>query len=176
MRFHHRVTMLMYVLYLAAATGWAQDRITEDDVVRTMNGKPHTAAPGQPLGIALHVTFSPQTDVAAKGNLALSGSSPQTDETLYKSLIPLARVLEAEVFSEARFVMRVVPNSPLPVEHANRFGQQLADRIEHFLTTYFAISRERLSLEVPPAHSTPEGRGVPAQGPQRWRLEVVRQE
>lgn len=59
MRFHHRVTMLMYVLYLAAAMGWAQDRITEDDVVRTMNGKPHTAAPGQPLGIALHVTFSP---------------------------------------------------------------------------------------------------------------------
>ena len=176
MRFHYCVTILMCVLYLTAAMGWAQDRITEDDVVRTMNGKPHVAAPGQALGISLHVTFSPQTDVAAKGNLALSGSSPQTDETLYKSLIPLARALEAEVFSEARFVMRVVPNSPLPVEHANRFGQQLADKIEHFLTTYFAISRERLSIEVRLAHSTSEGRGMPALGPQRWRIEIVRQE
>ena len=66
MRFHYRVTMLMCVLYLAAAMGWAQDRITEDDVVRTMNGKPYPAAPGQPLGIVLHVTFSPQTDGVAQ--------------------------------------------------------------------------------------------------------------
>ena len=112
MRFHYRVTMLMCVLCLAAAMGWAQDHITEDDVVRTMNGKPYAAAPGQPLGIALHVTFSPQTDDAAQGNLVLSGSSPQTDEALYKSLIPLARALAAEVFSETRFVIRVMPSAP----------------------------------------------------------------
>ena len=54
--------------------------------------------------------------------------------------------------------MRVVPNSPLPVEHANRFGQQLADKVEHFLTTYFAISRERLSLEV--SLTDVDGRGT----------------
>jgi hypothetical protein len=140
-----------------------------------MNGKPQ-AAPGQPLGIALHVTFSPRTDDDARGNLPLSGSRPQTDEALYKSLIPLGRALEAKAFSETRFVIRMVPNSPLPVEYANRFGQQLADKVEHFLTTYFAISRERLSREVSLTQSTAEGLGVPAQGLQRWRLEVFRQE
>ena len=176
MRFHHRIIALMCVFYLAPATGWAQDRITEDDVVRTLNGKPCVATPGQQLGIALHVTFSPQTDVVAKRALALSGSSPQTDEALYKSLIPLAQSLKAAVFSGARFVMRVVPTSPLPVEQASRFGQQLADKIEHFLTTDFAISRKQLSLEVPLIHSTAEERGMSAQGPQRWRLEVFRQE
>ena len=41
----------------------------------------------------MHAVFGISS--AAKGNLALSGSSPQTDETLYKSLIPLARALEA---------------------------------------------------------------------------------
>lgn len=176
MRFHYRATMLLCVLCLAAAKGWSQDHITEDDIVRTMNGKPYAAALGQPLGIVLHVTFLPQVEDAAHGNLFLSGSSPHTDETLYKSLIPLARTLEAAVFSETRFVIRVMPSAPVPVEHADRFGQQLADKVEHFLTTYFAISRQRLSLEVHLTPSTTEGRQVPGQGPQRWRLEVLRQE
>jgi hypothetical protein len=175
-RVHHHVTTLLGVLYLAAATGWGQDRITEGDVIRTLNGKPYAAAPGQPLGVTLHVTFSPQANRAAKGSLAVTGASSQPDEALYKPLIPLARVLEAEVFSKTRFVIRVMPNSPLPGKHASELGQQLADRITHFLTTYFAISRERLSLEVPQTPSTAETLGVPAQGPQRWRLEVFRQE
>ena len=156
--------------------GWGQDRITEGDVIRTMNGKPYDAAPGQPLGITLHVTFSPRTNATAKGNLAVTEASSQVDEALYKPLIPLARALEAEVFSKTRFVIRVMPNSPLPGKHASEFGQQLADRIAYFLTTYFAISRERLSLEVPQTQSATEALGVPAKGPQRWRLEVFRQE
>ena len=71
MRCRPLITMLIYVLYFATAMGWAQDRITEEDVVSTMNGKPHAAAPGQPLGIALHVTFSPQivTLLKAKSRL-----------------------------------------------------------------------------------------------------------
>jgi hypothetical protein len=166
----------MCVFSLAAAMGWGQDRITEDDVIRTMNGKPYAAAPGQPLGITLHVTFSPQTNGAATGNLVVTGASSQPDEALYKPLIPLARALEAEVFGKARFIIRVVPNYPLRGKHASEFGQQLADRIAHFLTTYFAISRERLSLEVPQTQSTAEALSIPTQGPQRWRLEVFRQE
>jgi hypothetical protein len=155
---------------------WAQDRVTEEDVVSSLNGKPRVAAPGRPLGVALHVTFSPQTAADAEGNRALSGGPLQADEALYKTLIPLARALEAEVFRSARFVIRVVPNSPLPVEHANRFGQQLADRVEHFLTTYFALPRERLSLQVALPHSMAEEPGAPSPSLQRWRLEVFRQE
>jgi hypothetical protein len=140
-----------------------------------VNGKPRTAAPGHPLGVALHVTFSPQTASGAKGNHALSGDNPQANEAVYKTLIPLARVLEAEVVRGSRFVMRVGPNFPLPVKDANGLGQHLANTIEHFLTTYFAIPREQLSLQVAPTHSTAEGPGAPPQGAQRWRLEVFRQ-
>ena len=81
--------MLVCVLHLAAAVTWAQDHITEDDVLRAMHGKPYPAASGQPLGIVLHITFSPQTDGIAQDNHVLSGSNPHTDEALYKSLIPL---------------------------------------------------------------------------------------
>jgi hypothetical protein len=168
--------MLACVLHLAAAMSWAQDHITEDDVLRTMNGKPYSAAPGQPLGIVLHITFSPQTDGAAQDNLALSGSNPHPDEVLHKSLIPLARALAAEVFSDTRFVIRVVPSAPVLVGHADKFGQQLADKVEGFLTTYFGISHQRLNLEVPLTSSTTEGLRGPGPGSQRWRLEVLRQE
>jgi hypothetical protein len=176
MRLHHRITVLMGVFCLGAPMGWAQDRITEADVVSTLNGKPHVAAPGRPLGVALHVTFASQTGAEAEGNRALGGGPLQADEALYKTLIPLARALEAEVFRSVRFVIRVVPNSPFPVEHANRFGQQLADRVEHFLTTYFTLPRERLSVQVALPHSMAVEPGAPPQGLQRWRLEVFRQE
>ena len=172
----HGVTVLLGVLCLAVAMVWAQDRITEEDVVSALNGKPSVAASGQPLGVALHVTFSPQTAVDAKGNAAVSGGILQADEALYKPLIPLARALEAEVIRGSHFVMRVAPTSSLPVEDANTLGQQPADKVEHFLITYFAIPRERLSLQVALTDSPAEGPGAPLHGPQRWRLEVFRQE
>jgi hypothetical protein len=155
---------------------WAQDRITEEEVVSALNGKPHMAAPGQPLGVALHVTFSPQTAAEAKGNAGMSDGILQAGEALYKTLIPLARAMEAEVIRGSRFVMRVAPTSSLPIEDANTLGQQLADRLEHFLTTYFAIPHERLSLQVAPRDATAEGPGAPLHGPQRWRIAVFRQE
>ena len=173
---HHGVTVLLGVLCLAVAMVWAQDRINEEDVVSALNGKPRPAASGQPLGVALHVTVSLQTAAEAKGIAAMSDGILQADEALYKILIPLARAMEAEVVRGSRFVMRVRPTVPLPVEDANTLGQQLTDRVEHFLTTYFAIPHERLSLQVAPPDATAEGPGAPLHGPQRWRLEVFRQE
>jgi hypothetical protein len=70
--------------------------------------------------------------------------------------------------------MHVVPNAPLPVARANRVGQQLADRIEQFLTSSFAIPRERLSLQVTRPPSTGEGPAAPPPGSLRWRVEVFR--
>jgi hypothetical protein len=171
----HGITLLTGVLCLVVAMAWAQDRITEEDVVRALNGKPHTAAPGQRLGVALHVTFSPQA-AGAKGNHALTGDTLQANEVLYKTLIPLARALEGEVVRGSRFVIRAEPNSPLPVEDAKQLGQQLTDHVEHFLTTYFAIPREWLNLQVAlPPLTEEEAKGSPP-GLQRWRLEVFRQE
>jgi hypothetical protein len=175
MTHHLRITILIGVLGLAAMI-WAQDRITEEDVVSVLDGKPRTAAPGHPLGVALHVTFSPQTAAGAKGKRPLSGGNPQVNESLYKTLIPLAWVLEAEMVRGSRFVVRVGPTFPLPVEDANVLGWHLANTVEHFLTTYFAIPRERLSLQVAPIHSRAEEPSASPQRPQRWRLEVFRQE
>jgi len=172
----HRVTLLTGVLCLVVGLVWAQDRITEEDVVSALYGKPPMAAPGHRLGVALHVTFSPQTADGAKGNRALSGDILQAHAALYKTLIPLARALEGEVVRGSRFAIRVGPNVPLPVEDAQQLGQQLTDRVEHFLTTYFAIPREWLSLQVALPPLTEEAASVPPQGLQRWRLEVFRQE
>ena len=61
------------------------------------------------------------------------------EETLYKTLIPLARALEAGALRGSLYALRVVPTSPVPVEQANRLGQQLADTVERFLTTYSAL-------------------------------------
>jgi hypothetical protein len=85
---------------------------------------------------------------------------------------PLARALEAEVARQAHYIVRVVPTAPLPVEQANRLGQHLAESVEHFLTIYFAIPPERLSLEVSLPSSTAEGSAAATPEPQRWRLEV----
>jgi hypothetical protein len=84
------------------------------------------------------------------------------------------RALEAEVFRRVWFVTRAVPKSPLPSELANRLGQQMTDRVEHFLTTYFAIRRERFSLYATASHSTAAEPSAPPQDLLRWRLEMFR--
>jgi hypothetical protein len=172
----HGITVLLGVLCLAVALGWAQDRITEEDVVSALNGKPRSAAPGQPLGVALHVTVLPQTAAEGEGNAAMSDGIRQADEALYKTLIPLARAIEAEVLRGARFVIKLRPDNALPVEAAHLLGHQLAEKVEHFLSTSFAIPRERLSLQIAVPDSPAEGPGAPLHGPQRWRLAVFRQE
>src|SRR5262245_57725304 len=113
MMHHHRVTVLTCALCLATAVVWAQDHITEEDVLSTLNGKPRSAAPGHLLGVALHVTVSGQQAAGDREKHVLSGSNLPVDEALYKTLIPLARTLEAEVFRGARFVMKMVPTSSL---------------------------------------------------------------
>lgn len=172
----YSITVLLGVLCLAVAMGWAQDRITEEDIVSAMNGKPRVATPGQPLGVALHVTVWLQTAAEGEGNAAMSDGIRQADEALYNTIIPLARAMEADVINGSRFVIRVRPDTALAVEATNMLGQQLADRLEHFLTTYFAIPHERLRLQVAPPDATAEGPGAPLDGPQRWRLAVFRQE
>jgi hypothetical protein len=169
------LTVLTGTLCLATMV-WAQDRFTEEDVINTLNGKPRMAAPGYAVGVALHVTFSPQAAADTPAKRAMTGGNPQADETLYKALIPLARALEAEMVRGSRYIVRLVPDSSLPTEYANRLGQQLADTIEDFFTTYFAVPRGRLSLQTALPSSTAVGPGAPPQGPQRWRLEVLRQE
>jgi hypothetical protein len=176
MRLHRHVCIAVGVACLAVAMGWAQDRITEEDVVTILNGKPRVPAPGQPLGIALHVDFPPQTAGATEGKRAVSGGSPQPDEALYTTLMPLARAVEAEVFQGSRFLMKVMPKSPLPSAVAHSIGQQLADRIADFLTRYFAIPRDRFSLQISLPESTGTGSAMPAPGALRWRLEVFRLE
>jgi hypothetical protein len=161
---------------LAVATGWAQDRITEADAVTLLNGKPRVPASGQPLGIALHVDFPPPTAGATEVKQTSSGDSQPPNEALFTTLIPLARAVEAEVFQGTRFLMKVVPKSPLPVAVAHSIGQQLADRIEDFLSRYFALPRDRFSLQVSPPESTWEGSATPTPGALRWRLEVFRLE
>jgi hypothetical protein len=170
------VTVLLSVLCLAVAMVWAQDRITGEDIVSAMNGKPRVATPSQPLGVALHVTVSPQTAAEGEGNAAMSDGIRHADEALYKTLIPLARVIEAEVIRGARFVIRIRPDNTLLIEAAHLLGQQLADKVEYFLSTYFTIPRERLSLQVTLPDPLAEEPGAPLHGPQRWRLAVFRQE
>jgi hypothetical protein len=167
---------MICLLDLVAAIVWAQTRLSEEDVVSALQGKPPAVAPGQPVGIALHVTFPPQTSTSVEGTWALSGGNSRADEAFYKTLIPLARALEAEVLRGSRFVVKVRPSLQLPLEHANRLGRQLADTVEHFLTTYFAIPRERLSWQISLPNSTAAELGVPPLRPQHWRLEVLQQE
>jgi hypothetical protein len=59
---------------------YAQDRITKEDVVSALNGKPRTAAPGHPIAIAIHLIFSPQIAAGDGGKGALSGGDPQAAE------------------------------------------------------------------------------------------------
>jgi hypothetical protein len=176
MRLYHCVTALICLLDLVAAIVWAQSRLSEEDVVSALQGKPPAVAPGQLVGMALHVTFPPQTSASVEGAWAPSGGSSRADEAFYKTLIPLARALEAEVVRGSRFVVRVRPSLQLPFELADRLGRQLADTVEHFLITHFAIPRERLSWQMSLPNSTAAGLGVPPLGPQRWRLEVLQQE
>jgi hypothetical protein len=128
MRHYHRATLLLCALSIAAAMVYAQDRITEEDVVSALNGKPRTAAPGHPPAIAIHLIFSPQIAAEYGGKGALSGGDPQAAEGFYGALIPLARALEAETPRGLRYVIELVPTSALPVEDASKLGQQLAGR------------------------------------------------
>jgi hypothetical protein len=170
----HHIAMLTCVLSLTAALTHAQDQMTEQDVVSTLNGKPRVSAPGQPVGVAIYLTFSPQTTGEDQGKRASSGGHARANDALYRAVIPLARALEAGVATGSRYLMRLSPPPSLPAEQADRVGQQLRDTAAHFSTTYFAIPPERLSLQVVPPTSMAQGQTPPASELQRWRIEVFR--
>ena len=84
---HRRVTLLICALSIAAAMVYAQDRITEEDVVNALNGEPPTAAPGHPAVIAIRITFSSRI-AAGEGGAALRADlaiRERFDETSTKS-------------------------------------------------------------------------------------------
>jgi hypothetical protein len=154
----------------------AQDHITEEHVVSILNGMPPTMVPEHPPGFAVHVTLSPPLAGDITQERMTRGAKPPEQEALYKSLIPLARALEADVLRSSRYIVRLIPTTSLPIDQASRSGQHLADMVEFFFTTYFAIPRERLRLQViPPPILTVVGPAVTTLEPQRWRLEVRRQ-
>jgi len=165
-RYRH-MAVLAGALWLAPVLILAQEQITEKDVVSTLIGRGRIGVSGRSIGVALHITISPDT---------ASGGAPQSDDALYKAITPLARALAAEVRAGSRYVMHLSPHSPLPPEEIDRMGQHLSDMIGRFLTTSFAIPSERLSLQVVPPPPTAAGQTSPRVGLQRWRLEVLRQD
>lgn len=167
--------MLTCALWLAPVLVSGQEQITEEDVVSMLNGKGRMGVSGRPIGVALHITVSPDMASYDEATRGPSGGASQADDALYKTIIPLARAIEAEVRAGSRYVMHLSPHSPLPPEEIDRMGQHLSDRIGRFFMTSFAIPPERLSLQVILPSST-EGKTSPILGLQRWRLEVLRQD
>lgn len=164
------------LLCVAAASGWAQDRIIETDVVTILNGKPRLSTSGHPVGIALHLPYTPMPSAKEGRQRAPNDDQLRADDLLYRTLIPLARALEAGAAHGSRYLLRLSPDAALPSSHSAKSGPQLLDAVARFLTTYFTIPPERLTLQLSLHPPTIEGQASPQSAAHHWRLDVLRED
>lgn len=167
-----RILALLIALLLWSSPARSGEEITEDYVVHSLSGESRGFLAERPLGFAFTVAFSPHSGEATTGGKRAPDRKGLLDEEFYKKLIPIGRALESDALNGFRYVIVVQADARAAEDLDGRLSLHVAEAIQRFLTTYFAIAAERLSIErvdapLPMSSSVAESTGTP-----RWRVEI----
>lgn len=159
-----------FPLFLRAQPG---KEVTEEDVVKILDGEHKKVPATQPPALAFGV-FYPLSSPAASSGQYRSAESGRQIEEFYKKLIPLGRALESEALQGFHFTLTVYASPHVPGDQEGALALKVAEEVRHFLTTYFAIAPERLVIQAgkglfPPTGARAESTGMPG-----WRMEIGR--
>jgi hypothetical protein len=166
----------MFISLALYSVAPSQEIITEEYVVNILDGERKKAIAAQPPGYAFSLVYSPDSAKAVERGTARADKEGGRNEEFYKKLIPLARALESDVLRGVRFIIIVRPDPSNPEDRDESLSLRVAEEVKYFLTTYFAIASEGLSIKGVEglAPSTPRVQGSAAT--RRWEVEVMRLE
>jgi hypothetical protein len=172
---------LSLLAILLALSPWSSivmsaEKITEEYVVKILDGEDKSVVSVKPPGFAFTVVFPSSTvgSPYAQGGGVDRGTVPH--DQFYRRLVPLGRALESEVLQGYRFLVTVNADSHAPTDHIGMASVKVAEEIKRFLTANFAIASERLSIKGTEAAAPGTVHRPPSEGTQRWRVEVIRVE
>ncbi|HXH12487.1 MAG TPA: hypothetical protein VNP04_22300 [Alphaproteobacteria bacterium] len=160
------------VLFLWSAVALSQEEITEEYVVRNLSGESHGSVLEAPLGFAVTLTFNPPSSGAPIARQQVTEGNAWLDEQFYKKLIPIGRALESDALQGFRYEIAVEPEAGAADDRARQLALQVAETIQWFLTTYFAIDAARFSIIRPEAPSPRSSSVADSTTASRWRVEI----
>lgn len=159
------------VLLLWSAFVQSQEAITEEYVVHNLSGESQGAVLEAPLGFAFTLTFFPPINGASIAREQVAKGKAGLDEEFYKKLIPIGRALESDALQDFHYEIAVRADTGAAADRASHLSMQVAETIQWFLTTHFAIGAERLSI-IRPVAPSPISSSVADSTTSRWRVEV----
>jgi hypothetical protein len=171
------ISILSILALLVALLPWSSlarsgEGITEEYVVNSLSSESRGFNAENPPGFAFTVALSPHNRAATTGGKrATNGESP-LDEESYKKLIPIGRALESDPLEGFRYVIVVQASGRGAEDRDGRLSLQVAEAIQQFLTTYFAIALERLSIERMETPSLPGDSVAESRGPPLGHVEI----
>jgi hypothetical protein len=168
--------IFLVILLLLSSHATPQTAITEEYAVQILDGNKRASTAMKPPGFTFIVPFALSNHADQNTSQRSARGTIGAHENFFKKLIPLGRALESETLVDFRFTLTVHPASPPSEDQNDQGAQYVAERIRHFLVTYFAIHPGRLTINFGTgASQTPMQREEPV-GPQKWRVEVARDE
>jgi hypothetical protein len=168
--------IFIVILLVLDSHATPQTVITEEYAVQSLSGSKKASPAKKPPGFAFIVPYTLSNSADQSPGKQSAPSTIGVHEEFFKKLIPLGRALESETLVDFRFILTVSPASPLPEDQDAQGARYVAERIRHLLNTYFAIHPGRLTINFATAASQPPMRHGETVGPQKWLVEVARQE
>jgi hypothetical protein len=153
-----------------------QTVITEEYAVQSLNGNKKASAAKRAPGFAFIVPYTLSNSADQSPGQRSARGAIGVHEEFFKKLVPLGRALENETLIDFRFILTVAPASPLSDGQDEQGARDVAERIRHLLITYFAIHPGRLTINFVTAASQTLMRHGETVGPQKWLVEVAREE
>jgi len=155
-----------------SAFAQSQEEITEEYVVHNLSGNSHGSILEAPLGFAFTLTFFPPSSGAPIARQHVAEGKAGLDEEFYKKLIPIGRALESDALQGFHYEIEVQGDAGAADDRARQLSLQVAETIQWFLITYFAIGAERLSIIRPEAASPRSSSVADSTTTSRWRVEI----
>jgi hypothetical protein len=167
---------VLVVLRVFVAFGAAGQGVTEEEVIDILNGEPRGSISRTLPGFAFSVVFPPPRGEGTAGEKGRAGDAQRLEDEFYKKLIPVGRALESEVLEGYSFAIAVRAQYITDDNLEAHLSQEVAEGIKRFLTGYFAILPDRLTIAAggsatPITRLSAETTRVP-----RWRVEIRRLE
>jgi hypothetical protein len=162
----------LIVLLLWSALAQSQEKITEEYVVRNLDGDSHGSVLEAPLGFAFTLTFFPPSSGAPIARQQGTEGNAWLDAEFYRKLIPIGRALESDALQGFHYEIEVQADAGAADDRARQLSLQMAETIQWFLITYFAIGAERFSIIRPEAASPRSSSVADSTTTSRWRVEI----
>jgi hypothetical protein len=169
-------SIFIVILLVLASHATPQTVITEEYAAQSLNGNKKVSPAKKPPGFAFIVPYTLSNSADQSPGQQSARGTIGVHEEFFKKLIPLGRALENKTLVDFRFILTVSPASPLSEDQDEQGARYVAERIRHLLITYFAIHPGRLTINFVTAASQSSVRHGETVGPQKWLVEVARQE